>query len=480
MIAAPLIAAAVGLAALTGTATPTPTPESAPSTVTVFSENVSNLVTAEPNPTSTKLATLHEGAVLQLLDTTPTEGAWGTVWHVALDDGRTGYLSTKVAIITPAVTIDDLTQLSMVVDPAAGTTWLGEMAAGSSNAYLYPTTMASKVGQPALGETLDCAPQPFLGTAGVLGDVSFQACEVNGTLAFIRAEHVAPVVALDDVRFTGTATAAADTPVFENPAAGSDTVPLATIVAGTEVKTGAPVSGFTPVEVDGERGWAPTNVLLGIESWTDKLKDKATEVWGSVKETAGAAKDKVEEKLGEVEVGTPTVVDQVRDIPGLILSLILALLTLALAWTRKVSIFKLPTFARRALNVAATIPLVILASVAPMSYPWMLPVVLGVTVAVAAGIFTGFRPDLSRFAATIRTRKTQIIVGASVAVGALTGALVTGFSGWLAPVVTGVLALSAALGYLLSAPDEKTPEEETTPIDETVETAPEEASDGEG
>lgn len=479
MIAQTLVAAAVGIAALTGTATPTPAPEVAPTTVTVFSENVSNLVTAEPNPTSEKLATLHEGAVLQLLDTTPTDGAWGTVWHVSLDDGRTGYLSTKVAIVTPDVTLDDLTQPSMIVDPAAGTSWLGEMAAGSSNAYLYPTTMASKVGQPTLGTTLDCAPQPVLGTAGVLGDVSFQACELNGQLAFIRAEHVAPVVALDDVRFTGTVTAAADTPVFENPAAESDTVPLATIVAGTEVRTGAPVAGFTPVELDGERAWAPTNVLLGIESWTDKLKDKATEVWGETKEIVSDGKDKLDEKLDNVEA--PAAVTAVRDIPALIASAVLALLTLTLAWIRRVSIIKLGHTARRALNLLSVVPLTILATVAPIaSYGFLLWIVLGVAGAVGIGIFTGFRPDLSRFAATIRTRKTQIIVGASVAVGALTGALVTGFSGWLAPVVTGALALSAALGYLLSAPDEKTPEEETAPIDETVETAHEEASDGEG
>lgn len=474
-LAVSLVATAVGIAALTG-ATPTPSPApDATSTVTVFSENVSNLVTAEPNPTSERVTTLHEGAVLQLLDTTPTEGAWGTVWHVALDDGRTGYLSTKVAIVTPTVTLNDLTQASMIVDPAAGTTWLGEMAAGSSNAYLYPTTMASKVGQPTLGETLKCAPEPVTGTAGVLGDVSFQACVVNDTLSYIRAEHVAPTVSLSDVEFTGTKTTVTTVPVFENPAAGADTVPVATLAEGVEVETGAPVSGFTPVRVGDDEGWAPTNVLLNVETWTDKLKDKATEVWGSVKETAGEAKDKVEEKLDERE-NTPTVIDQVRDIPGLILSLILTIVTLALAWTRKVSIFKLPTFARRALNVAATIPLVILASVAPMSYAWMLPVVLGVALAVSAGIFTGFRPDLSRFATTIRERKTQIIVGASALVGSITGALVTGFSGWLAPVVTGALALAAALGYALSSPDETPIEDEPTRGDDSAETAPEEVS----
>lgn len=477
MIAQTLIATVIGIAALTGTATPTPAPDAAPDTVTVFSENVSNQVTAEPQPTSERLATLHEGDVLQLLDPTPVDGTWGTMWHVLLDDGRTGYLPTKVAIVSPTVTLDDLTQPSMIVDPAAGTTWLGELAAGSSTAFLYPTTMSARVGAPALGETFNCAP-PVSGSAGVLGEVAFQPCEVNGTLAYIRAEHVAPTVDLTDVDFSGSVTTVSPVPVYENPAAGADTIPLATLAAGVEAETGAPVGGFTPIRVGDDEGWAPTKVLMNIESWTDKLKDKATEVWGETKEIVSDGKDKVEEKLTEVEA--PAAVIAVRDIPALILSAVLALLTLAMAWLRKVSIFKLGHSVRRALNLAAVIPLTILATVAPIaSYGFLLWIVLGIAGAVGIGVFTGFRPDLSRFATAIRERKTQIIVGASVVVGALTGALVTGFSGWLAPVVTGALALTAALGYLLSTPDEKTPEGETTPIDETVETAPEGVSDGE-
>lgn len=479
MIAPALIAAAVGIAALIGTATPTPTPD-APSTVTVFSENVNNLVTAETAPTSERLATLHTHDTLQLVSPTPVTAAWGDFYNVVLDDGRTGYVSTRVVVPTPTTTEDDLTEASVVIAPSAGGGWLGQMAAGSSVAFTYPATLSDRIAVPPVGTLLDCAPFEVTGSAGILGDVAMTPCDVNGTIGYIRSEHVAPSVALDTIAFSGTATAAGDTPVYPAPAATDETTPIALIPAGAEVETGQPTGAFTPVRLDGETGWAPTKVLQGIETLSDKIKERAGTLWERTKEVAGETKEKVEEKLDNVEVGTPQVVDQVRDIPALIVSAVLALLTLAFAWVRRLGALPLPRFARRALNVAATIPLVVLASVAPMSYPWMLPVVLGVALAVSVGIFTGFRPDLSRFATAIRERKSQIIVGASVAVGALTGALVTGFSGWLAPVTTGVLAVSAALGYVLSAPDEKTPEEETTPIDETVETTPEEVSDGEG
>lgn len=467
MIAHTLTATVIGIAALTGA---TPAPVAPPLSVTVFSENINNLVTAETAPTSERLATLHTHDELQLVSPTPVTAAWGDFYNVFLPDGRTGWIKTSVVVPTPTTTLADLTEASVVVAPSAGGGWLGQMAAGSSAAFTYPTTMSSKISVPEVGTPLDCAPFEVTASAGVLGDVAMTPCDVQGQVGYIRSEHIAPAVDLATLPFSGTATAAEDTPVYAAPAATSDTIPEATIAAGTAVKTGTPTGAFTPVQFEGQSGWAPTKILFGIESWTDKVKDRAGVVWGKTKEIASTTKDKLGDQLDNVEVSTPAVVNQVRDVPALVLAAVLVALTLAMAWVRRVGVFPLPKIARRVLNLAAVIPLLILAGVAPIaSYGFALWIVLGVALAVSAGVLSGFKPDLTQAAAVARTRKAQIVAGVAVAGGALVGAVATGFAGWLAPLVAGMVALAAASGYLLSAPDDAVPPVETTD-DASVET----------
>lgn len=460
MIAHTLLATVVSIAALTG-ATPTPAPEAGTDTVTVFSENVNNLVTIETAPTSERLATLHTHDVLQLVSPDPVTAAWGDFYNVVLPDGRTGWIKTSVVVPTPTTTEDDLTEASVVIAPSAGGGWLGQMAAGSSAAFTYPTTMSDKIAVPEVGTELTCADFEVTASAGVLGDVVMTPCDVNGTIGYIRSEHLAPAVDLDEIAFSGTVTAVGDTPVYNAPAATDETAPVALIPAGTKVETGQPTGAFTPVRFDGKTGWAPTNVLMGIETLTDKIKDKAGVIWDKTKEVAGETKDIITDKLDEVE--KPAAVTAAFDLPNLVLSLVLVVLTLGLAWVRKVSIFKLSKSVRRFLNIGAIVPLLVLASIAPIaSFSWVLWVVLGVTGAVSLGVFSGFSPDVTQTATVVRTRKAQIVAGASVIGGALLGAAVTGFAGWLAPLSAAIAALAAAAGYLLSAPAEKT-EEPVTP-----------------
>lgn len=211
-------------------------------------------------------------------------------------------------------------------------------------------------------------------------------------------------------------------------------------------------------------------MLNGIETWQSKSKDKLSEWWGKTKEVASNTKDKVVEgydsakdKLDEKTDNGGGFFAGIRDTPALIASILLALATLALAWTRRLGVLPLPRIARRALNVAASVPLLILCSIAPIgSYAWLLWVVLGVTSAVGAGVFSGFRPDLKRVPEIMRTRRAQIVAGAALVGGTFLGAATTGFAGWLAPLAAAVVSLAGALGYLLSAPVEKPVEEDET------------------
>lgn len=457
----------VALSAVALGTAPTPAPDAG--TVTVFSENVSNLVTAETAPTSERLATLHTHDVLTLVSPSPTTGAWGDFYNVVLPDGRTGWVSANAVIPTPTVTLDDLTETSVIVAPGAGGGWLGQLAAGSSAAFVYPVVGADKIAVPEVGTVLDCAPDEINGRAGLLGDVPMRPCKINAQVGFIRAEHIAPMADLDEMVFAGTATAAAETPIYAAPAATKETEPLAILAEGTRVEVGTPTGAFTPVRFNGETGWAPTKVLMGYETWTDKAKAAGVKAWGKTKEVASDAKDAVTDKLDETDLKKPAVVSQVADVPALILSAVLALLTLAMAWVRKLWAFPIPRLARRALNVVAVVPLVALAATAPIaSYGFMLWVVLAVAVAVAAGVLNGFNPDLKGTPAVARTRKAQIIAGVAVVGGAFTGAIVTGFAGWLAPLVTAVVALAAAAGYMLSAPEKDASATVAAPIGETL------------
>lgn len=462
MIAHTLLTTVIGIAALTG-ATPTPAPNAGTDTVTVFSENVNNLVTLETAPTSERLATLHTHDVLQLVTPDPVTAAWGDFYNVVLPDGRTGWIKTSVVVPTPTTTEDDLTEASVVIAPSAGGGWLGQMAAGSSAAFTYPTTMSDRIAVPPVGTELDCAPFEVTGSAGILGDVAMTPCYLGNTIGYIRSEHIAPAVDLDEITFSGSTVAAGDTPVYNAPAATDETEPIALIPAGTEVETGQPTGAFTPVRFDGETGWAPTNVLMGIETLSDKIKDKAGVIWDKTKEIAGETKETIGEKLDEVE--KPAAVTAAFDLPNLVLSLVLVVLTLGLAWVRKISVLSLPRIVRRGLNVAAIVPLLVLASIAPIaSFSWVLWIVLAVTGAVSLGVFTGFKPDVAQTATVARTRKAQVIAGASVVGGALLGAAVTGFAGWLAPLSAAIVAGAAAAGYLLSAPAEKDDEPVTPDV----------------
>lgn len=453
------------------TAAPTPAPGDGQQVV-VVAESTSNVVLDGTTGSANRLATPHEGDTFDLVSENPVDGSYMRFYEVVLSDGVThGFVPMSTVVVVPDVTLGDLTSECVIVAPSIDGSWIGNLASGSNTAYLYPTSASTKVGQPNTGTVLDCADDEVVGNAGIVGQVSFTPVAVNGSLSYVRSEYVAPYLPLNDLEMVGTAVAAEDTPVFEFPSATDDDTPIAGIPAGTKVKVGTPQRGFTPVEFEGERGWTPTSVLNGIETWQSKSKDKLSEWWGATKEKASEvsetlkdkyadAKDKVEEKT---DGGGGGFFASVRDTPAMIGSLLLALATLALAWTRRLGMLPIPRIARRALNVAAVVPLMILCSIAPIgSYGWLLWVVLGVTAAVSAGVFSGFRPVPSRAPEVISNRKAQIIAGAALVGGAFLGVIVTGFAGWLAPLSAGVVSLAGTLGYLLSAPVEKPDVEDET------------------
>jgi len=472
-----ILTATLALALAPAAAASTPAPEDGQQVV-VVAESTSNVVMDGVSGSAKRILTPHEGDLFTLVSDQPVDGSYMRYFEVKLDDGTSGFIPMSTVVTVPQITLDDLTSECVIVAPSVDGSWLGNLASGSNTAYLYPTSAATKVGQPDTGTVLDCAEEEVLGAAGITGEASFTPVAVNGSLAYVRSEYVAPHVDLSTVPLVGTAVAAEDTPVFEFPSATDRDKPIAGIPAGTEVSVGTPQRGFTPVEFDGQRGYAPTSVLNGIETWQSKSKDKLSEWWGKSKEVASDAKDKVVEKYDETtdKIKEKTSENDsgggffasVRDTPAMVLSLVLAFATLGLAWMRRLSVIPLPRIARRAMNAAAVVPLVVLANIAPIgTYAWLLWVVLGVTAAVAVGVMSGFRPDFKRAPETMRERKSQIIAGSAAVGGALVGAITTGFVGWLAPLAAGVVALAATLGYLLSAPAERAveaPETEVVPV----------------
>lgn len=458
-----MIAAALSLAlVLAPSASAAATPES--DTVTVFANSASAMVFSEPSLTSTVLKTLSEGDVLEVVNSAVIVAGTGNFIEVAFE-GTSGYIPNNIAIETPTTSLGDLTETFVVAKPDVGGGAAGQGVIGSPALRRLPAAGSTAMVEPEIGDVLTCAPDEVAGPAGVFGDVQWFACATDGDtrIGYVRAEWVVPFVDLADVAIDGSTVAQGDTPVYATPSEESD--PVAIIALGTRVAAGVPTGDFTPVEYEGQRGYAPTKILGGVETLNDKIKSKATEVWGKTKDLASDAKDKVEDAVTDAkdkvdETPASGFISGVRDLPALTLSVVLAILALSMAFTRRLGFLPLPHAVRRWLPLLASIPTVALASTAPItSYAWLLWVVLGVAGLVSIGVLRGVAGkhlDLSRAPQLVRERKTQLVLGATVVGGAFLGACVTGFSGWLAPVVSAVIAGAAVSGYLLSAPVERT------------------------
>ena len=458
-----MIAAALSLAlVLAPSASAAATPES--DTVTVFANSASAMVFSEPSLTSTVLKTLSEGDVLEVVNSAVIVAGTGNFIEVAFE-GTSGYIPNNIAIETPTTSLGDLTETFVVAKPDVGGGAAGQGVIGSPALRLLPAAASTAMVEPEVGDVLTCAPDEVAGPAGVFGDVQWFPCVTDGDtrIGYVRAEWVVPFVDLADVAIDGSTVAQGDTPVYATPSETGD--PIAIVADGTRVKAGVPTGDFTPVEFEGQRGYAPTKILGGVETLNDRIKEKATEIWGKTKEVASDAKDKVEDAVTDAkdkvdENSTSGFFSGVRDLPALIVSLVLGVLALVIAFTRRVGFLPLPHVVRRWLPLAASVPTLALAATAPItSYAWLLWIVLGVTSLVAVGVFRGVggkHLDLTRAPQLVRERKTQLILGATVVGGAFVGALVTGFSGWLAPLASAVIACAAVAGYLLSAPIERT------------------------